>query len=159
FLVVEIAFVNHHPWTLSIGGAAAMLANAWFARRELWGQPREVAQARTVWSSAFYTLLGLGVLVSGIVMQHDDNWIAPGLAIAALVLTLAVYVVPIFEMPVLAQGLLILAQLVAYFPFGEKVLTPAWNMNTVAAITMLLVTWWPRQKVVRTGMWLASLTL
>lgn len=158
FLIVEIGFDNHYPWTLSLTGTAAMLANAWLARRELWGAPRETAN-RFVWSSAFYTLLGLVVLLTGIVAQHDDHWIAADLALAALVLVAAVYVIPLFELPLLCQGLLVLAQLIAFVPFDEKNFEPLWTRNVVALITMAFVFWWPRQKLVRTGIWLQPLLL
>jgi len=159
FLVFEIGFENHYPWTLTFCGAAAMLANAWFARRDFWHEPREIARDRFVWASAIYTLLALGLLLTGIVVQHNDDWIAPDLAIATLVLTLAIYLVPLFELPVLSQLLLLIGQLIAFFPFDEQAHTPHWSQNIVAVITMLLVTWWPRQKQVRTAVWLQPLTL
>ncbi len=159
FLVFEIGFENHYPWTLTFCGAVAMLANAWFARREFWREPREVANARFVWSSAFYTVLGLIVLLTGIVAQPNDNWVAPGLAIATLLLTLAVYLIPLFELPALSQGLLLIGQFIAFFPFDDQTHAPHWSPNIVAIITMFLVTRLPRQKLVRTSGWLQPLTL
>ena len=145
FLVFEIGFEDRYPWTLTFCGAAAMLANAWFARRDFWQEPREITRNRFVWPSAFYTLLALGVLLTGIVVQPNDDWVGPDLAIATLVLTLAVYLVPLSELPPLSQGLLLIGQFIAFFPFDDQNHSPHWSQNIVAIITMLLVTWWPRQ--------------
>jgi hypothetical protein len=170
FLVNELTYGAHFPWALTFGGALAMLANAWFARRELWNQPREIAGARIVLSSALYTVLALGLLATGICCTASEVWIAPDLAIAALILTASIYVLPLFELPPLAQALLVIAQVLSFcgfnydltlgWPYGRRLLSePHWSQNLVALVTMLLITWWPRQKQVRIGGWIEPLAI
>ena len=164
YLATEIVVGNHFPWVLTFGGALAMLANAWLARREFWSEPLEKAKDRFVLSSAIYVLFGLGLLTIGVVSQAHDNGIAPDLALIALALTFAVYLVPVFELAPLSQILVVFAQAIAFAPslsgspasqgmnFASYA-EPQWSMNVVALVTMVLVTWWPRQKLVRTGWW------
>jgi len=160
YLMVEIGEGRHYPWVLTLGGALAMLVNAWLARRDFWNEPRETA--RLVFSSGLYVLLALALLAFGICWHAPDAWVAPELALAALVLTFAVYLVPLFELPPLSQLLLVLAQLFAFVPpLTDNTETffpsPEWSHDLVALATMILVTWWPRQKMVRTAVWLQPL--
>jgi hypothetical protein len=153
FLLDEITPAAVHPWLLIVGGATAMLANAWMARRDFWNAPREVAAQRFVKSCAYYVvlavaLLGWGVLNSGV----SEAWAAPILAATAVVLTLSVHLVPLFELPLMIQLLLVLAFHVAAFPVDDS--HPWWSDALVAAATMTLVAWWPRQKIIRTTGWL-----
>jgi hypothetical protein len=163
FLNDEIGFHDHFRWTLTIMGAVAMLANAWLARREFWSKPREEANSRFVLGSALYSVLSLAVIVVGIAYRYatvsQAHWIGPELAFTALALTFLVYVVPIFELPVLAQSLLIIP-LLGWFDsrfFDYSSGNPQWSLNLVALATMVLATWWPRQKLVRTGWWYTPL--
>jgi len=177
YLLGEIVLSNHVSSVLPYGGALAMLANAWLARREYWKESREIADARFVFASAFQIVLAMGLLVAGIFTLHEyDAWAAIDLALAALALTFAVYLVPLFELPLLSQGLLVLAQLIAFLPLDRSETSatksdPAYSMDLfslahlwwsqyfVAFVTMVLVTWWPRQKLVRIGAWLPPLVL
>jgi len=178
YLLGEIVFNNNPFWILPLGGALAMLANAWLARRDFWKEPREVASTRFVYSSAYFILLALGLLTTGILcLQTNDSWVAVDLAVAELVLTASIYLVPLFELPLLSQALLVFAQIIAFLPLDTSSQTP-WKQNNfassgdayslahvgfsqslVAFITMILVTWWPRQKTVRIGAWLQPLLL
>jgi hypothetical protein len=169
-LAYEIGFHDQTRWMLTLCGAVAMLANAWFARYDFRNTPREVSARQFVLTSAFYDLLALAVLFTGIVMQTSDDWVAPHLAIAALVLTLGVYLVPLFELPPLSQGLLVMAQLIG---IGVSVISaspskaeinvfpgePQWGQNIVTLMTMALAIWWPRQKRINTRYWLTPLLL
>ncbi len=138
-----------------------------------------MAGARFVFSSAFYILLALGILITGnLVLHANDAWLAIDFALAALVLTFAVYLVPLFELPLMSQVLLVLAQMLAFLPLGSADYGAPWNLSAsaqselffsparvwqsqylVALVTMILVVWWPRQKTVRTGFWLSPLIL
>jgi hypothetical protein len=169
YLFGEIVFNNHSSWILPLGGTAAMLANAWLARREFWKETREVASTWFVYSSAYYILLALGLLTTGIFcLQTSDAWSTVDLAFAALVLTLSIYLIPLFELPLLSQALLMLAQITAFLPLDTgspapgnqgTLAQPQWSQNLVALITMILVTWWPRQKSVPIGAWIPPLLL
>jgi Predicted membrane protein (DUF2339) len=170
FLIVEIGGSAPYPWILTFGGALAMLANALLARRDFWSEPPETAAARFVLSSGFYILLALALLFTGIVLHAGNQWLVPDLALCTLVLTAAIYIVPIFELPPLSQALLVIAQIISFFGFGydpttgwpydmRRVDQLHWSQNVVALVTMLLVTWWPWQKLVRTKGWLTPLLL
>ena len=111
FLAGELVFNSAHAEMLTYGGALAMLANAWLARHKMWGEKREVARATWVGESVLHVLLALALLLIGIFTMNPDAAIPPDLAMAALVLTASIYLVPLFELPPLAQGLLIAAQL------------------------------------------------
>ena len=164
FLAVEIVDTTVHPWLLTSLGTVALLVNAWLARRERWNAPREVA-ARWMPEPVLHVVLALGVLGAGIFFHSPDHAIAPRFALATLVLTASIYVVPLVELPVLAQLLLAVAQLQffadALFNGSEGwfSMSPQGTRNVVAGVTLVLATWWPRQTHVRTrGWWLSLLT-
>jgi len=155
FLASEIAFGNHYPWILTFAGTFAMLLNAWLARREFWNQPSEVAAAKWVGGSFLYVFLAHVLLVTGIFTDATQDWLAPDLAIAALVLTSSIYLLPLFELPALTQGLLLIAQAILIEPlFYDTAAShgiPLWSQLIVGLITLILIAWWPRQKRVPTG--------
>ena len=165
YLAHELIFGDLYPWMLTFGGALAMLANAWLARREMWGKPREMARERWVAESGLHVLLAIGIIVAGIVCHGSLEWIAPALALAALLLALAVCTLPLFELAPLSQILLVLAQAFSFglgwdSPgmdnwFGQ----PQWSHNLVALVTMVLMTGWARQTRIRTNGWLQPLTV
>jgi len=168
FLGWEICLGHSYPWLLTGGGALAMFANAWFARREHWRDPLESARASFVPASACFVLLGLGLILGGIDARADQPWIAPALALVSLVLAATIYALPLFELPVLGQLLLIFAQfvsfgyplMVTYGPLPNDsliVLQPLWSQEIVAVVTMLAVLWWPRQTRIVKGAWLVPL--
>jgi hypothetical protein len=164
FLAWEIPDNNAFPRALTLVGTLALLANAWLARRPMWDQPRELARKSWVPESVLHIVLALGLLAIGFVSHASNAWIAPDLTLAAVALTAVIYFLPLFELPVLAQSLLIFAQIISFalpflqdsgaVNFGEfLIIQPQWNHNLVAFITLLLVTWWPRQKQVFLGDW------
>lgn len=155
YLANELVFSNLYPWLLTYGGALAMLVNAWLARRELWDAKREVANACWVGESVLHVLLALGLLLTGIAYHAPTQWVAPDLAMVALGLTVSVYVVPLFELSLLAQLLVVSAQIYSFVP----PLSEMESHHVVALVTMLLVTWWTRQKRVRIGGWFPVLTM
>jgi hypothetical protein len=158
YLLSEMV-IHDHLLALPICAVVAMLANAWFARREWWGKLREEANT-FVLSSAYYVLLALVLAATGLFSaQLSDESITMGLAVTALVLTMAVYLVPIFELAPMCQILLIGAQLTAFVSFSDSTHQSASCQNLVALVTMILVTWWPKQKQVRTGFWLQGLLM
>ena len=151
FLLGEVLSGTAYPWILIVGGAVAMLANAWLARREFWSETTEDAGGRWVMASAWHIVLALALLGVGIQSQVHGEWIAPVLALVALGLTFAIYLVPFFELPPLAQLLLVGAQVEAVDP-GQ---THAWwSQSLVGLVTLVLAAWWPRQKFIPTQAWL-----
>jgi hypothetical protein len=168
FLASEIAMNDLHAWVLTFTGAIAMLANAWLVRREFWSEQLEKTNSRFVVSSAMHALLAIGLLAAGIFCHAQDDWVAPDLALATLILSASVYVVPIFELPLLSQVLLVIAQILSFgfviiaqngTDFGYlRFEQSQWNHNFVALATMLLVTWFPWQKRVRIEGWFTPLS-
>lgn len=156
FLIWEIAVNAHHSWLLGFGGAAVMLINAWASR----GAVRHSPQARgtIVLGASYYCALALGLIFTAMSSELNDNTLPPALAVTALVLTFSIYFVPLFELPPLAQTLLLAAQTLVLFPAETGEELPWWSTAWVAATTLLLVTWWPRQRVARSGSWTVVLT-
>jgi len=155
FLIWEIAVNAHHPWLLGFSGALVMLINAWSCRGEIRHSP--LARSTIVISSSCFCIMAIGLIFTALNTELSENALPPALAIAALALTFVIYQFSIFELPPLAQILLIAAQAYVLFPpeTGEEL--PWWTTAWVAAITLLLVTWWSRQRVTRSGSWTISL--
>ena len=156
FLIWEIAANAHHPWLLGFGGAAVMLINAWLSRRDVRHGPG--ARDTVVLGSSYYCALALGLIFTAMSTELGDSVLPPALALVALALTLSIYVVPLFELPPLAQTLLLAAQALVLFPAETGEELPWWSAAWVAAVTLLLVTWWPRQRATRSGPWTVALT-
>lgn len=156
FLIWEIAVYGHHPWLLGFGGAAVMLINAWTSRSEVRHSP--VARSTIVISSSCYCAMALGLIYTALSTKLGDSALPPALALAALALTFSIYYVSIFELPPLAQTLLVAAQALVLFPAETGEELPWWSTAWVAAVTLLLVTWWSRQRVTRSGSWTIVLT-
>jgi len=156
FLVWEIAANAHHPWLFGFGGAAVMLINAWACRGEVRNSP--MARSSVVLSTSCYCILALGLIYTALSTGLGDHALPPALAVTALILTFAIYHVALYEMPPLAQLLLLAAQALVLFPAetGEEIpwQTTAW----VAGVTLVLITWWARQRVTRSGSWAVVLT-
>jgi hypothetical protein len=130
FLIWEIAVTAHHPWLLGLSGAAVMLINAWLSRRNVRRGPG--ARDTIVLGSSYYCALALGLIFTAMSTDLNGSTLPPSLALVALALVL-------------------------FSPAtGEEL--PWWSTACVAAVTLLLVTWWPRQRVTRTGSWTVALT-
>ena len=151
FLTWEIAVDEHHPWLLGFGGAAVMLLNAWIARSEIRNGP--LARSTIVASSSYYCIMALGLVYTALSSELGDASLPPVLAFTALALTFAIYQVSLYELPPIAQTLLLAAQFLVLFPAETGEELPWWSTAWVAAVTLLLVTWWSRQRVTRSGSW------
>jgi hypothetical protein len=151
FLIWEIAVNAHHPWLLGFGGAAVMLINAWSSRGEVRHSP--MARSTIVVSTSCYCVMAIGLIYTALSTELNDDTLPPALALTALALTFVIYYVSIFELPPIAQTLLLAAQALVVFPAetGEEI--PWWSTAWVATVTLLLVTWWSRQRVTRSGSW------
>jgi hypothetical protein len=156
FLIWEMAFNGHHPWLLGFGGALVMLINAWSCRGEVRTSP--VVRSTIVGSTSCYCLLALALIYTALSTELSDSALPPALAFAALVLTFSIYYFDIYELPPLAQSLLIAALFLVLFPTETGEELPAHSTGWVAAITLLLITWWSRQRVTRSGSWTMVLT-
>ena len=156
FLIWEIAVNAHHPWLLGFGGAAVMLINAWSSRGEVRHSP--AARTTIVPSTSCYCIFALGLIYTALSTKLSDSTLPPALALAALALTFLIYHVSIYELPPLAQTLLLAAQFLVLFPAETGEELPWWSTAWVAAVTLLLVTWWARQRITRTGPWTLLLT-
>jgi hypothetical protein len=90
--------------------------------------------------------------------ELNDSTLPPALALAALALTFSIYYVSLFELPPLAQTLMLAAQALVLFPAETGEELPWWSTASVAAVTLVLVTWWSRQRTTRSGSWTVVLT-
>jgi len=157
FLLWEIGMNGHHSWLLGLGGALTMLVNAWWSRRDLRLLP--LAQQRLVLFASYYCTLALGLLAAALATELNDSLLPPALALAAVALTFSIYLVPLFELPPLAQSLLVAAQALVLFPKDTGEELPRTSIATVAAFTLLILGWWSRQRVTRSGPWMVALNL
>ncbi len=75
------------------------------------------------------------------------------LSVMALMLTMSVYLLPMWENPLLAQGYLVLAQFVWLSRFADPAPPPVpwWNPAVLIAVTLVMGHWWPRQSIVNFG--------
>jgi hypothetical protein len=89
--------------------------------------------------------------------ELSDALLPPALAVVAVVLTFSIYVIKLYELPPLAQTLLLAAQALVLFPAETGETLPRWSTAWVAGATLLLLAWWSRQRVTRHGAWLIAL--
>ncbi len=157
FLVWEIAINSHHPWLLGFSGALIMLINAWMARNDIRHSPRQ--RSTVVAGTAYYCALAVGLIFTALCVEQSDTGLPPALAIAAMILTFSIYYFSLYELPPIAQTLLIVALCLVIFPVDTGEEWPWWTSGGVAAATLLLTTWWARQRITRTGNWTATLIL
>jgi hypothetical protein len=156
FSIWEIAVYGHHPWLLGFGGAAIMLINAWSSRGQVRHSP--LARSTIVLSSSCYCALALGLIFTALWSELSKETLPPMLALVAVALTFSIYYVTLYELPPLAQLLLLIAQWLVVFPADTGEELPWWSTGCVAAVTLLLVAWWSRQRTSRTGAWITVLT-
>jgi len=156
FLVWEISVNAHHPWLLGMSGAVVMLVNAWMARNDIRHSPR--ARSTVVLGSAYYCTLACGLIFTSLCISQSENTLPPALALATLGLTFLIYYFSFYELPPIAQTLLLAAQALIILPIDSGVELPWWTTAVVAITTLILVTWWPRQRITRTGTWTLTLT-
>jgi len=157
FAVWEIAVYAHHPWIFGFGGALIMFINAWNCRSEI----RESREARSsiVLSTSCFCILGIGLVLTTLLTMVGDAALPPSLAIAALVFTFVIYYFTIYELPPIAQILLLVAQALVIFPVENGEALPWWTTAVVMAATLILLTWWSRQRTTRSGSWTIPLTV
>jgi hypothetical protein len=148
----QIAIYAHHPWILGIGGALIMLIQAWSSRSDI--RYSKAARSSTIFSTSCYCLLALALLFAGFNSIFTDASLPVALAFCALLLTFSIYQFSIFELPSLAQILMLVALALVLFPVetGEEI--PGWSLALVAASTLILLTWWSRQRLTLPGPWI-----
>ena len=152
FSIWQIAIYAHHPWLFGLGGAFIMLINAWSSRADVRHSP--VARSSTVFSTSCYCLLALALIFAAFSTVFTDASLPVALAVCALVLTFAIYHFSIFELPSLAQILMLAALVLVLFPVETGEELPGWTLAAVAAATLVLLTWWGRQRVTLPGAWI-----
>ncbi len=149
FLAWEIEINAHHPWLLGFGGAFVMLLNAWWARSDVRHSPK--SHRTFVLSSFGYSVLTVVLMFVGLTVFLNADSLPAGLALSGVALTLLIYVLVIYELPPLAQILVLAAQILVLFPVESGEDLPWWSTALVAAATLFLLTWWTRQRAVQTG--------
>jgi hypothetical protein len=153
FLLWEIGMNSHDPWRLGLAGLVVMLINAWFARRDIRADAPDLLPG-----ASYYVALALILLATTMATKLSDHALPPALAAVALVLTFSIYVTPLLELAVLGQSFLLGAQALVLFPAETGESMPPMSTLLVAAITLALLVWWPRQRAIRTGPWLTTAT-
>jgi hypothetical protein len=152
FAIWQIAIYAHHPWLFGLGGALIMLINAWSSRADI--RHSKAARSTSVFSTSCYCLLALALIFAGFNNIFTDASLPVALAFCALLLTFSIYQFSIFELPSLAQILMLVALALVLFPVetGEEI--PGWSLALVAASTLVLLTWWSRQRLTLPGAWI-----
>jgi hypothetical protein len=148
FLLWEIGFNSHDPWRLGVGGAVDMLFVAWWARRAF------RYEMRILPAPAYYAALAMALLGMAMATKLSDHALPPALALVALVLTLSIYRLPLSELPLMAQGLLLAAQTLVLFPAETGEEMPPVCTLAVAAVTLGLLVWWSRERTIPGGRWI-----
>ncbi len=156
FSIWQIAIYAHHPWLFGLGGALIMLINAWSSRGDV--RYSRAARSSTVFSTTCYCLLALALIFTGFSTIFTDASLPMALAICALLLTFAIYQFSVFELPSLAQILMLAALLLVLFPVETGEELPGWTIATVAAATLIMLTWWARQRLTIPGPWIGPVT-
>jgi hypothetical protein len=156
FAIWQVVFYAHHPWLLGLGGALIMLINAWSSRGEVRHSP--VARSSTVFSTSCYCLLALGLIFAAFSSELTGASLPVALALGALVLTYSIYHFSIYELPSLAQILMLAALVLVLFPVETGEELPWWTIAWVGLATLVLVTWWSRQRVTIPGLWIGPVT-
>jgi hypothetical protein len=156
FSIWQIAIWAHHPWLLGFGGALIMLINAWARRGEVRHSP--IARSHTVFSTCCYCLLALGLIFAALSSELTDASLPVALALGAIILTFAIYHFSIFELPSLAQILMLAALVLVLFPVETGEELPWWSVSAVALATLVLLTWWARQRVTLPGAWIGPVS-
>ena len=157
FLTWEIAVNAHHPWILGFGGCAALLISAWWSRNDFRASPG--GRSTLVPATAYYCALAVVLIFVGLCTALDESNLAPGLALAALGLTFLVYWFDLYELPPLAQWLLVIAQVLVLFHSDNGEEVPWWTAGGVTVVTLVMTTWWTRQHATRSGTWVVFLNL
>ena len=155
FIIWEISLVGHGPWLLGLGGTAVLLSNAWWARRAERASP--LGFRALVLSSSYYCLLALAVLTTALVVECSKGELPAWLAFFSVALTFLVYLFSIYELPPLAQVLMLAAQALLLFPLENGETMPWGSTLAVALLTFILLAWWPWQRITRRGPWLIGL--
>jgi Predicted membrane protein (DUF2339) len=155
FAIWQMAVFAHHPWLFGFGGALIMLINAWNCRSEIRNSP--VARTSIVFSTACYCVLAIGLVFTALCTVMSDAALPPALALASIGLTFVIYYFAIYELPALAQVLLLAALFLVLFPTETGEEMPWWTMSWVGGITLLLLTWWSRQRITKSGAWVGTL--
>jgi uncharacterized membrane protein len=133
-------------WEQGAMVGALMLANALWQRR-LMPSSAEKTFAPTV---TIYSCLSLGAWLGVTWVFTPADYLAPLLAVEALLFTVAFYLLRLPEITLLGQAFLILAQLLWILGSGaEHPNRPWWNPATVIAVTLGLSAWWQRQKALK----------
>jgi hypothetical protein len=156
FAIWEIAVYAHHPWLLGFGGALVMFINAWACRSEV--RHSKDARSTIVLSTSCFCIFGLGLVMATLCAMLSDAALPPALAIAGLVFTFAIYYFSIYELPPLGQVFLLVAQGLVLYPADTGEPLPWSTTAVVIAVTLILVTWWSRQRTTRSGSWTIPLT-
>jgi hypothetical protein len=154
FLLWEVGVTARDPWLLGLGGALVMLKNAWWSRQKS-GLP--AGSQALVPAAAYYCVLGLGLLATLLNAELSARALPPTLALVALACTFSIYLLRPYELPPLAQALLLGAQALVLFPVENGETLPWWSTALVALATLLMVLWWSFQRITRLGTWLAIL--
>jgi hypothetical protein len=96
---------------------------------------------------AYFSLLALSMWLVVTLQNTERAHLPPVLATEALLITGSYYLLKLRELSFMAQGFLLLAQLLVVWSWLQRAPAPAWwNSVSVIAVTAALSHWWQRQK-------------
>ncbi len=133
-----------------VGLFPAILLGAVLLFNALWEQRHAASKDKQHFdpSVSFFSALGLLTWLVTTGVFTPPEYLAPLLAIEALVLTAACHPLRLKELVVFGQLYLLLGQLFwLYDATVADVTHPWWNPSIIIGATLLLAAWWPRQKV------------
>src|SRR5262245_30179039 len=96
---------------------------------------------------AYFSLLALSMWLEVTLQNTERTHLPPVLALEALLITASYYLLKLRELSFMAQGYLVLAQLLVLWNWVQRAPAAAWwNPASVIAVTIALSHWWQRQK-------------
>jgi len=137
-----------HPPGLYLGAGIGLLLafNAWWSRHNDDERDEDLLRPQTTYFAAL-------ALLTWLVTTWNNTSAANFplvLAVETLVLTASIYAIRIRELALLAQGFLVLAQMLWLFDhMKSQVPVPWWNPAVLVAITLALGHWWQRQTILK----------
>ncbi|MDB6016178.1 MAG: Membrane protein-like protein [Pedosphaera sp.] len=142
----SVGFALHVGWQQSALVGAVMLVNALLQRRLEPPKTEQTIQPPVV----LFSCLSLATWLVVTCVFANPDYLAPLLALEALLFTVAYYPLRLMEVTVLGQLFLIAAQLSWIVEAAaQHPARPWWNPATVIVVTLAISQWWQRQSVLK----------
>ena len=138
---------------LGAGLGLLMLVNAFITHRNLEESKTSSKESEAIVlrpQPSYFTVLALAIWVVATWHNTHQDLFPLVVAVEATLLTFSVYLLRVPEVPLLSQGLMLLAQgawCVNWFDHPGAL--PWWNPVLLLALSLALSHWWPRQTIVQ----------